>query len=435
MAFMNHNTEQNREVAIRLSGIKKQYRLGQIGGGTLQGDLQSWWAKIRGKDDPNLKIGQDQQLGGQSFMALNGIDLTVYKGEALGIIGANGAGKSTMLKLLSRVTAPTEGEIDIYGRISSMLEVGTGFHSQMTGRENIYMNGAILGMSKAEIDQKLDSIITFSEVEEFIDTPVKRYSSGMFVKLAFAVAAHLNSEILIMDEVLAVGDMAFQKKCLEKMREAASEEGRTILYVSHNMNTIRELCDRCIVMDKGKIIFDGDVDEAIAIYMTHSLDENQVDMDLSCKPHTGKTGKGVDTGLFMQQLTLADKTVPVYDTEEMLNLRFKLLISKPVKGVQLRFTLRMDTDQAVGTAWSIPIDFNKTGEIEAEFSFGLQSLAKGNFYASIGFYQMDDAGKMLQLDHITRAFRIEIAPKIGIKNWGSRALGAVHFPDMEGRIV
>lgn len=435
MADMNYNDLYNREVAIRISGIKKQYRLGQIGGGTLQGDLQSWWARFRGKDDPNTKIGQDQQLVGQFFMALNGIDLTVHKGEALGIIGANGAGKSTLLKLLSRVTAPTEGEIDIYGRISSMLEVGTGFHSQMTGRENIYMNGAILGMSKAEIDQKMDSIIAFSEVEEFIDTPVKRYSSGMFVKLAFAVAAHLNSEIMIMDEVLAVGDMAFQKKCLEKMRKAASEERRTILYVSHNMNTIRELCDRCIVLDKGKIIFDGDVDEAIGIYMTRSLEENQVDMDLCHKSHAGRTGKGEDTGLFMKHLILTDKAVPVYDTEENLLLRFSLTITKALRGVQLRLTLRTDTDQAIGTAWSLPMDFDVNNHLSVEYSFALETLAKGNYYASIGFYQMNDLGNMIQLDHITRAFSIEIVLKSGIRNWGSRALGSVHFPDMIGRIV
>ena len=261
------NQQENREVAIQLSGVKKMYKLGQIGGGTLQGDLQSWWARVRGKEDPNTKIGTDQRLVGQTFMALNGIDLTVYKGEALGIIGGNGAGKSTMLKLLSRVTAPTEGDIDLYGRVASMLEVGTGFNGEMTGRENIYMNGAILGMTKAEIDAKMEDIIEFSEVREFIDTPVKRYSSGMYVKLAFSVAAHLDSEIMIMDEVLAVGDMAFQKKCLDKMRDAAKKEGRTVLYVSHNMNTIRQLCDRCIVLDKGKIIFSGDVEEAIGIYL------------------------------------------------------------------------------------------------------------------------------------------------------------------------
>ena len=210
------STTEKRPV-IEVTGLKKQYKLGQIGGGTLTHDLQSWWARVRGKEDPNTVIGTDQRLFGQTFMALNGVDLTVYQGEALGIIGRNGAGKSTLLKLLSRITAPTEGEIKIRGRVASMLEVGTGFNNEMTGRENIYMNGAILGMTKAEIDAKLPQIIEFSECGDFIDTPVKRYSSGMFVKLAFAVAAHLDSEIMIMDEVLAVGDMKFQKKCGEEL--------------------------------------------------------------------------------------------------------------------------------------------------------------------------------------------------------------------------
>ena len=267
------NSNDNRSIAIQLSNVKKMYKLGQIGGGSLQADLQSWWARKRGKDDPNTKIGEQQRLVGQTFMALNGIDLKVYQGEALGIIGCNGAGKSTMLKLLCRVTAPTKGRIDIYGRIASMLEVGTGFNPEMTGRENVYMNGAILGMTKSEIDSKMEEIIEFSEVRDFIDTPVKRYSSGMFVKLAFSVAAHLESEIMIMDEVLAVGDMAFQKKCLDKMSDASKLQGRTVLYVSHNMNTIRQLCDRCIVLDKGKVIFDGGVEKAIEVYSNTNIDE------------------------------------------------------------------------------------------------------------------------------------------------------------------
>ena len=270
-----------QDIAIRLTGVKKRYKLGQIGGGTLTADLQSWWARLRGKEDPNLPVNMDQRLVGQTFMALNGVDLTVHKGEALGIIGCNGAGKSTLLKLLCRVTAPTEGEIDIYGRIASMLEVGTGFNGEMTGRENIYMNGAILGMTKAEIDAKMEDIIEFSEVRDFIDTPVKRYSSGMFVKLAFSVAAHLDSEIMIMDEVLAVGDVNFQQKCLKKMREVAQVEGRTVLYVSHNMGTIRQLCDRCIVLDKGKIIFDGDVEDAIGVYAKGNMLALQSDYDVS----------------------------------------------------------------------------------------------------------------------------------------------------------
>ena len=205
------------ELAIKIDHISKEYRLGAIGGGTLKGDLQSWIARIRGKEDPNSKIGQriDAKVG-ERFRALDDVSFEVKKGEAVGIIGHNGAGKSTLLKLLSRVTAPTKGMIAYNGRIASMLEVGTGFHPELTGQENVYMNGAILGMSKNEIAKKFDQIVEFAEMEQFIDTPVKRYSSGMYVKLAFSVAAHLDSEIMIMDEVLAVGDMAFQKKCLEK---------------------------------------------------------------------------------------------------------------------------------------------------------------------------------------------------------------------------
>ena len=257
---------EEKEIAIRIKDLKKVYRLGVISGGTLQRDLQSFWARIRKKEDPNSRIGDKKHGKNEKFTALCGIDLTVYKGERLGIIGKNGAGKSTLLKILSRVTGPTEGTVGINGRISSMLEVGTGFNSELTGRENIYLNGAILGMTKAEVNKKIDKIIEFSEIEQFIDTPAKRYSSGMYVKLAFAVAAHLDSEIMIMDEVLAVGDIAFQRKCLDKMGDVSREEGRTILYVSHNMETIRRLCDRCIVMDKGRIIYDGDVEEAIGIY-------------------------------------------------------------------------------------------------------------------------------------------------------------------------
>lgn len=266
------------ETAIKIENLKKQYRLGTIGGTTLNAELQSWWARKRGREDPNSKIGQDYSNANEKFWALNGINLEVKKGEALGIIGANGAGKSTLLKILARVTAPTEGDIWLNGRISSMLEVGTGFHAELTGRENIYMNGAILGMSRKEVDSKIESIIDFSECRQFIDTPVKRYSSGMYVKLAFAVASHLNSEIMVMDEVLAVGDMKFQKKCLGKMGDEAGE-GKTILYVSHNMATIRNLCTRCVVMNRGKLIFDGNVEKAIEVYMESGTDISSAYID------------------------------------------------------------------------------------------------------------------------------------------------------------
>lgn len=256
------------EIAIKIENVCKEYRLGSIGGGTLKGDLQSLFAKLKNKIDPNSKIGEVTINNSQNkkFWALNGVSFEVKKGEIVGIIGHNGAGKSTLLKLLSRVTTPTRGTISYNGRIASLLEVGTGFHPELTGRENVYLNGAILGMTREEVSRKFSKIVEFAEMEQFIDTPVKRYSSGMYVKLAFAVAAHLDSEILIMDEVLAVGDMKFQEKCLGKMDDTAHNEGKTVLYVSHNMNTIRQLCTRCIVLDHGQVVFDGETEKAISIY-------------------------------------------------------------------------------------------------------------------------------------------------------------------------
>ena len=255
---------------IQIENLWKEYNLGVISHGTLTRDLQSWWAKLRGKEDPNSKLqpmltGQEQQIEGDHFWALRDINLEVKEGEILGIIGRNGAGKSTLLKLLSRITAPTKGQIKVKGRIASLLEVGTGFHPELTGRENIFMNGAILGMSKQEIKDKLDEIIDFSGIEQFIDTPVKRYSSGMYVRLAFAVAAHLEPEILIIDEVLAVGDADFQKKCLGKMGEV-SKEGRTVLFVSHSMSMISTLCKKGVLLINGKIAKYGQVSDVVLYY-------------------------------------------------------------------------------------------------------------------------------------------------------------------------
>ncbi len=244
------------DVVIKVENLSKEYRLGTISHGTLYSDLQSWWARIRGKEDPNSIISTNQAVNisteNPHILALNNISFEVKRGDVLGIIGRNGAGKSTLLKILSRITAPTKGVVKINGRIASLLEVGTGFHPELTGRENIILNGAILGMRNAEIIRKLDEIVAFSEIEKFLDTPVKRYSSGMYVRLAFAVAAHLEPEILIIDEVLAVGDAAFQKKCLGKMGEVA-KGGRTVLFVSHNMNAIEQLCKSALLLDKGEL--------------------------------------------------------------------------------------------------------------------------------------------------------------------------------------
>jgi lipopolysaccharide transport system ATP-binding protein len=258
-------------LAISIENVSKVYQIGQIGTGTISRDVERWFVtKVMGREDPFLKLGQvnDRAVKGETDVvwSLKAIDLSIEQGDAIGIIGRNGAGKSTLLKLLSRVTAPTTGRIRIKGRVASLLEVGTGFHPELTGRENVYLNGSILGMRKKEIDRKFDEIIAFSGVERYIDTPVKRYSSGMSVRLAFAVAAHLESEILIVDEVLAVGDAEFQKKCIGKMEEIGQRDGRTVLFVSHNMGAIQEFCHRGIQIERGSIAFDGEVTECIANY-------------------------------------------------------------------------------------------------------------------------------------------------------------------------
>ncbi len=255
--------------AISVENISKVYRLGEIGGRTIQSDFARWCAKLQGKPDPTLKIGQEHhaRLMGEEFWALDDVSFEVKQGEVLGIIGRNGAGKSTLLKILSQVTTPTYGEINFKGRIASLLEVGTGFHPELTGRENVFLNGAILGMTKAEIRGKFDEIVAFSGIEQFIDTPVKRYSSGMYVRLAFAVAAHLEPEILIVDEVLAVGDAEFQKKCLGKMESVSGKEGRTILFVSHQTSAVTRLCKKALWMDGGRVKDYGQADLIASEYL------------------------------------------------------------------------------------------------------------------------------------------------------------------------
>lgn len=259
---------------IRVENVSKQYRLGTIGTGTLSHDINRWWHLVRGMKDPYLKIGEENDRTRKTIdeyvWALKDVSFNVAKGEILGIIGKNGAGKSTLLKILSRTTLPTLGEIKIKGRVASLLEVGTGFHPELTGRENVLLNGAILGMSKAEIRNKFDEIVDFSGVEKYIDTPVKRYSSGMYVRLAFGVAAHLEPEILIVDEVLAVGDLEFQKKCLGKMDKVAHQDGRTVLFVSHNMAAIRSLCSRAILLKNGTVEMIGKTDDIASQYLKGS---------------------------------------------------------------------------------------------------------------------------------------------------------------------
>lgn len=254
--------------------------MGDFGTGTISRDLERYWARLRGKEDPFLKVGElnDRTTIGQSDVvwSLKDINFEIEQGDAVGIIGRNGAGKSTLLKILSRVTAPTTGSVKVRGRIASLLEVGTGFHPELTGRENIFLNGAILGMRKAEIKRKFDEIVDFAGIERYVDTPVKRYSSGMYVRLAFAVAAHLESEILIVDEVLAVGDAEFQKKCLGKMGEVSKGEGRTVLFVSHNMGSVKALCPKAMLLHNGQLKKSGNTDNIINEYISSNKTEGQI---------------------------------------------------------------------------------------------------------------------------------------------------------------
>lgn len=256
---------------IEFNNVGKQYILGTIGTGTLSQDLNRWWANIRGKEDPFLKIGDTNdrtQKGDSRFVwALRDINFKVEQGDVVGIVGKNGAGKSTLLKILSRVTSPTTGDIKIKGRIASLLEVGTGFHPEMTGRENIFMNGSIMGMTKAEIRSKFDEIVDFAGIAKYVDTPVKRYSSGMMVRLGFAIAAHLEPEILVVDEVLAVGDAEFQKKAIGKMQDVSKGKGRTVLFVSHNMAAVKSLCQRGILLENGQLAFQGNIDDTLRHYL------------------------------------------------------------------------------------------------------------------------------------------------------------------------
>lgn len=416
------------ELAIKIEHVSKQYRLGTIGGGTLKGDLQSWWARVRGREDPNAIIGTDTNMrSGERFLALDDISFEVKKGEAVGIIGHNGAGKSTLLKLLSRVTAPTTGTISYNGRIASMLEVGTGFHPELTGRENVYMNGAILGMTKAEIDKKFDQIVEFAEMEQFIDTPVKRYSSGMYVKLAFSVAAHLDSDIMVMDEVLAVGDMKFQQKCLGRMGDAANSEGRTVLYVSHNMNTIRQLCNRCIVLNHGRLVYDGDVETAIAIYAEYDSDSSpRKDYSEYTRPKWLHANN-----LRVQSAWFVGKEKSVFKKGEDVEIGFEVKYDKAVENIGLRYELlsRADVPVATSVVRNIPIEA-KEGVQKFSVKFSLDGLIGGEYKSFFTFFSYNSFGTNRDIDNVPGLqMKIEEADYEDYIDWNPTRWGYMELPE------
>jgi lipopolysaccharide transport system ATP-binding protein len=401
------------EVVLKIENISKQYRLGKIGSGTISDDLNRWWHKVRGKEDPFLKVGDmnDRSQKGDSdyVWSLKDISFEVKRGEALGIIGRNGAGKSTLLKILSQVTTPTTGFVKGKGRIASLLEVGTGFHPELSGRENIFLNGAILGMRKAEIKAKFDEIVAFSGVERYIDTPVKRYSSGMYVRLAFAVAAHLEPEILIIDEVLAVGDVEFQKKCLGKMKDV-NGEGRTVLFVSHNMSAVKNLCTKGIILKNGNLIYSGTSEDACSHYLGSSIDQS----NLNIKERIDRKGSGA---LKVENIYFEDKTgktvIQLISGEYVkLVMKYSKLTDEVIKSLFVAIIIKNESDlvqtiianDELGT--KLQVD-NKEGKLEIEMP---RLMLRGGLYTitiKISF-KPDSMSNYLVLDNVENAISFTV---------------------------
>lgn len=378
----------------------------------------------------SLKGGIKSRKYKNEFWALKNITFNVNRGERIGIIGHNGAGKSTLLKVFSKITVPTEGEIRINGKIASLLEVGTGFHMELTGRENIYLNGSILGMSRSEIDSKFKDIVEFSEIGSFLDTPVKRYSSGMFVKLAFAVASHLDPDILIVDEVLAVGDMKFQQKCLGKMEDVASG-GRTVLYVSHSMRTVQQLCNRVIVMDHGRIIYDGDVEEGIRIYMDN-LRESGTYIDCSeikRMPHLP-----LERAVDILSIEVVDKDECIFEEKEKMKLKVKWKYNKDIKDLCMRLEIKYGDDTSVGTSFVNKFDSGKKGDIRIKmFECSLEQLAPGNYKTLLVAYESNEFGAFEDIDAIWPAITLKKVPKDNSieANWNHSYWGNTKLPNLK----
>lgn len=382
--------------AIEFNNISKQYRLGVVSGGTVRADFQRWWQMtIRHQEDPFLRVGEtnDRSVKGNSeyVWALKDIDFKVEQGDVVGIIGKNGAGKSTLLKILSKVTGPTTGTIRAKGRIGSLLEVGTGFHPEMTGRENIYLNGAILGMSKQEINRKLDEIVDFSGCERYIDTPVKRYSSGMMVRLGFAVAAHLDPEILVVDEVLAVGDAEFQKKAIGKMQDVSKGEGRTVLFVSHNMASIRALCNHGVLLENGGVKLMGDINDVVKEYLSANINT-----ELSCVWNNADTSNLQDVVLSKVEISdVLGKLKTDFSCDEEVIVNIHLDVRKRVPGLYGCFYVVRTMDDSVvltsdsGDFNNHPLENLKVGHNIVSIKIPKRSIGVGKYRL-----QLDLASRM-----------------------------------------
>ncbi len=401
------------EIAIKLENISKQYRLGTIGTGTLQADLQRWWWQLRGKGDPTLKIGSENKLNsidGDYVWALQDINLEVKRGEVLGIIGKNGAGKSTLLKILSRVTGPTMGEIKVNGRIASLLEVGTGFHPELTGRENIFLNGAILGMTKAEIRRKLDEIVEFAGVAKYLETPVKRYSSGMYVRLAFAVAAHLDPEILIVDEVLAVGDAEFQKKAIGKMQDISKgDNGRTVLFVSHNMASVRSLCTRGVLMENGRITYKD---------YTNNVIDRYLEIDISNFKFEYYNDSDVFDFAILRKAFILNKNKAL-KVNDLISFEFTIELKKNIN-VNLSLVLKDNYENVIFNSISNTI-VGKKGKYISLFEIYENLLNSGTYFIDI---YIVDSDKLKPINIIEKVLIFEINDYRDVK-WSGKWTGLI----------
>lgn len=403
---------------LLVENISKQYRLGYVGTRTLAHDANRWWHRIRGKDDPYLTIGSVNDRSAKAtedyVWALKNISFKVQEGEVLGIIGKNGAGKSTLLKILSRVTGPTTGSIKSRGRIASLLEVGTGFNPELTGRENIYLNGTILGMSKKEVDAKIDEIIEFSGCEMYIDTPTKRYSSGMTVRLAFAVAAHLEPEILVIDEVLAVGDAEFQKKAIGKMQDISKGQGRTVLFVSHNMASVKTLCTRGLVIDNGRIIFQGSADEAVSKYLTNMKETdtpNRVVWDQQNAPENN--GVRVEEILVFRKDKDFRKSISMDDE---IKFSVKFWVDDSSRNFDVALKLKADDSTVIFSANSAKSKFantSKSNHLEFSCIIPKNFLNEGEFILDVSIIE-DNRTLVLALNDILSFLIVPKAKKMGV---------------------
>ena len=413
-----------RPIMIDLKNVKKRYLIRH---NFKKPDTFSGRIKLAA----NRVLHPTKKYDNEEFWALDGITFQVRQGEKVGIIGKNGAGKSTLLKVLSRITEPTDGRIEMLGKLSAMLEVGTGFNMELTGRENIYLNGAILGMTKSEIDAKFDDIVKFSEVGRFIDTPVKRYSSGMYVRLAFAVAFHLEPDILIVDEVLSVGDTKFQRKCIQRMMDIA-KSGRTILYVSHQMQTIRQLCDRVIVLKEGKVIYDGDVEQGIAVY-TESVDVTETKIDM-----VGHKERGTQMAV-IQSAEVLEKETCTWLYNESIKVKVRIKANEDCERLRFIFIVRgIDTTDVCGKGESdVLCDLIKGKEYEFEFEIPTKDiLAPGKYTAGMELWKADD-GLTTVYDVVPDVFDFEILgedesdPSVKPIYWNNQWYGSMMIPEIK----